>query len=298
MNADSDEMASNFISTQPEMRGERDERNIQNLLHIYSTFFSSYLPKLRKKAAKEGRAMDDSRLITTGNHKFNPFDDLERVPNDSLPVVALSYLDNNLRITENIPGQPDEFDAVEVPRKDQHIDSLSWRDSLQVAWIQERAYVENPSLDLGIAEMQNSLIAQAINNKHKNRPNMSLKYVDHQGMMRGYLNAYEGRVTNGIGSLKKGERMIYIEDLARDPGNDLAGGKLILSFLQLYKQNYIDRENPVPIYAEFRDQTSYKIIEKSLDRMAKKIGKTVRRENLGNYTHGQDTMHRVAFFVD
>lgn len=299
INADSIEVANNFIATQAGMRRESDDNNIKNLQRVYSEFFSVYLPAIKRRAAESGRIIDEKRLITTANHQFNPFDGLKQVPNDSAPITTLSYLDNNLAIAEQIPVNPTQVETVEVRKKSQQIEPLTWRDSLQVAWIQERAYAQNPSLDLGIAEMQNSLIAQAINNKHKGRPNMSLKYTDSEGMMRGYLNAYEGRFTsNRAEALPNGSPVIYIEDLARDPGNDLAGGKLILKFLELYRQNYIETSNAIPIYGEFRDQTSYQIIEKSLGRMAKRLGKTVRREDLGAYRHGQDTMHRIAFFVE
>ena len=134
--------------------------------------------------------------------------------------------------------------------------------------------------------MENALIAKDVNNVAKGRPNISLKYVDNQGKMRGYILAYEGR------SDQRNEELVYVSDLASD-GAMRAGGSLILGFAKLYKSEYIDKGRFLPIMAQLREQTSYAIILKQLQKLTADTGREFVMEEMGSYQVGGDTMHEV-----
>src|SRR5690606_37521967 len=141
------------------------------------------------------------------------------------------------------------------------------------------------------------------NNIDKTRPHMSLKYQDGDGNIRGYMLAYEGRMGSSYedyyeddqdeGQKKEGERIVYIADLASDKESQTAGGRLITSFLDLYQKNYLDRNDLVPLYMEARETTSYRIIQRQLDKIGNRLGIEFELEELGNYQEGKDTMHPI-----
>lgn len=166
--------------------------------------------------------------------------------------------------------------------------SLSpFEDSLPVAYIEGKAYRDNESLVEYLHNMENALIAKDVNNAAKKRPNMSFKYQDEQGMMHGYMLAYEGKIN------KDGEEVVYVSDLASD-GNQRAGGSLILGFTESYKRNYLDKENFVPIYAQMREKTSYAIIKKQLEKLSAGTEIHFNIEELESYNVAEDIMHRVV----
>lgn len=133
--------------------------------------------------------------------------------------------------------------------------------------------------------IENGLIAKDINNAAKDRPNMSLKYTDAGGRVRGYILAYEGEA--------EGEKVIYISDLATDKESPMAGGRLVQAFAQTYQREYLAKGNFVPIYAEAREQTSYKLISRQLERLGKELGTEFELEELETYAKGEETMHPV-----
>jgi len=133
--------------------------------------------------------------------------------------------------------------------------------------------------------MENGLIAKDINNTQKSRVNMSLKYMDGQGKMQGYIFAYEGR--------ESGQEMIYVADLAASPSSKLAGGKLIKAFVSLYKKNYLDQGKLIPILADAREKTSYRIIIKQLDRISEELGANFNLEEINTHQRGGERMHLI-----
>ncbi len=79
---------------------------------------------------------------------------------------------------------------------------------------------------------------------------MSLKYADHEGKMKGYLLAYEGKEKyDGVE-----QPIVFIGDMASDgridPGGQrgFVGGKMLLEFGRLYKENYLDKGELTPIF--------------------------------------------------
>ncbi|MEZ4179949.1 MAG: hypothetical protein R3B41_00300 [Candidatus Doudnabacteria bacterium] len=166
------------------------------------------------------------------------------------------------------------------------IDLLTFEDSLPVAYLEGKIYKDNESLMVYLHNIENGLIAKDVNNEAKGRPNMSLKYTDEKGYMRGYIFAYEGK-------LNSGERGIYITDLAADSTSKLGGRRLIKAFAKRYKKEYLDKGNLIPIYAEARDSTSYRIINKQLERIGQDLGIEIEIEKTGEHYEGDDLMHDV-----
>ena len=137
--------------------------------------------------------------------------------------------------------------------------------------------------------MENMLIAKDINNSAKERANMSLKYLSKDGEMLAYLVAYEGNM-----SADNYEPCIYVADLAKMPDAEKGVGmELIKEFIRLYKINYLDKGNHIPIKAEAREVSSYKLIVRHLNEIGKSAGIKFDLEEDETYQKGDDTMHPV-----
>ena len=72
------------------------------------------------------------------------------------------------------------------------------------------------------------------------------------------------------------------------------GQELIQEFLQLYQENYIKQDKLLPIRAEAREVSSYKLITKHLNDWGKDIGVRFELEEEGTKQEGDDTMHSVV----
>lgn len=179
-----------------------------------------------------------------------------------------------------------------APMADKKVEHLTFMDSLQVAYLEGKAYHDNKSLMEYLHNMENGLIAKDINNVSKDRVNLSLKYVDDKKKMQGYILAHEGKMD------KKGENIIYIADLAANPESKMAGGRLIKEFIELYKKYYLDEGKLIPIVARAREKTSYQIILKQAEKMGKELGVKFRVEELEEEKKGEDTMHLVKIIPE
>ena len=287
--ADNIEVAQNF---------KDNARKDEIIKAIYLNFFKEYV----KRFGGEEK-LDNSQLII-GQGFTDALNNLRQVDNTFVPEAPVGYSDNlhrqayKLDLTEaedsrmvlnrkvnakNIRPAENQREAS-LPRG---VSQLTFHDSLPVAYIEGKAYHENESLMEYLHNMENALIAKDVNNTAKGRPNMSIKYQDSQGKVRGYLLAYEGRASG-----KEGENVVYVSDLASD-GTARAGGSLILGFTQLYKENYLDKNRPVPILAQLREKTSYQIITKQLDKLSQGTGVKFVMEEIGSEEVGGDTMHVV-----
>lgn len=187
----------------------------------------------------------------------------------------------------------------QIPLDTPNIEYLTFEDALETAYIEGKAY-SGTSLKEGIASMENALIAKDINNAQKGRGNMSVKYVSSEGQMQAYLLAYEGVYGYTAGDEdashdKRGERCIYVMDLAKLPEAEKGtGGKLIEQFIALYGRHYIERGDLIPIKAEAREVSSYKMIVRNLNAWGESIGIQFELEEGGSFTRGEDTMHPVT----
>jgi hypothetical protein len=108
-----------------------------------------------------------------------------------------------------------------------------------------------------------------IYNAHHDRPNMSIKYADSDGKVRGYLLAYEGQKDEEFPEF---EDFLYVSDLATDKTSRVPGGRLIQGFVELYEKNYLNSGNMMPIRSQSRESSSYAIIQKQLNQIGEKLG--------------------------
>jgi hypothetical protein len=286
---------------------------------VFRDFFSRYA-----ESHSEGENLQpDSMIIGMGYS--DTMNSLPRVPNTSVPLAPVGYSDNwgneahtlsltepqrvPLRVLSVVDNKVENRinpQAAIIPG----ITPLTFEDTLSLAYIEGKVYEATPSLREGLHNMENALIAADINNAQKGRPNLSIKYNDPEGRMKGYLFAYEGKAsTDGAESFDDGagnsrsskQPVIYISDFTNDartnangePVISFVGGKLLLEFGRLYKENYLDKGNMIPIYTNARDETSYKLLRKQLDALGKKIGYRLEMQDVGKYTTGTSTMHNV-----
>lgn len=277
---------------------------------VYRDFYSAYVAKY---AESQGFNADK---VVVGQSYTDTMRHLPEEENTFLPQAPVSYSDNTgenvfvlkldqrnrrayRRSIREVP--PERVTQPSIKPTVPGLDLLTYEDSLAVAYIEQVAYQDNPTHIQNLADMENALIAMQINNAHKGRPHMSLKYQDPEGKVRGYLLAYEGDmgrndyVNYPSHEQKSKERQpgIYISDLAADLENQVVGGKLIKGFVELYRKNYLEQGNMMPVFMEAREQTSYRILQRQFERVSRDLGIQFEVEELPTFTRGNDTMHPV-----
>jgi len=287
-------IACDNIEVSPNFRSDSDV-----LETIYRDFFAQYIARFAKRDKLDatrvviGKGFTDA--LTNLPQESNTF--VPEAPvgysdklGDSVYVLSLAGKGRKESQTRIISRQVTEEKITKEGQDDSYlpkgVSPLTFEDALPVSYIEGKAYASNESLIEYLHNMENALIAKDVNNAAKHRPNMSLKYADNKGTMHGYLLAYEGKRD------KEGEPVVYISDLASD-GSMRAGGALILGFTENYKRHYLDQGKLTPIYAQMREQTSYAIITKQLDKLASGSGMRFNMEEIGTYDVGDDTMHEV-----
>jgi hypothetical protein len=285
------------IEVAPNFKNNKNKDEI--LKYIYQDFFKEYVDRYG-----EEEELEDAKIII-GKGYTDALNNLQNIENTFVPIAPVGYSDNigaeamKLELDQtkkNIALKKEVLEHKRAERSDlkenkiKGIENLTLKDSLQVSYIEGKAYHDNESLVEYLHNMENALIAKDINNIIKNRTNLSLKYIDSKKKMQGYILAYEG--TNG--SDNDSERVIYVTDLAATPGSRLAGGRLLKGFIEKYKTEYIDKGDFVPILAEAREQTSYKIIKANLDKMSKELNMKFEIEELSENERGGDVMHTVV----
>jgi hypothetical protein len=277
------------IETAPNFKSDPNSEKI--IKTVYSNFFSEYMARF---AEEDG--FDPNRIII-GKGFTDSMTSLPSVTNTFIPEAPIGYSDNlgetsYILNLEKGGSQPTRYRKPEHDTSEQDslrskgIKPLTFRDTLAVSYIEGKAYADNQDLVEYLHNMENALIAKDINNTIKNRPNMSFKYRGSEGKVHGYMLAYEGRRD------KRGERVLYITDLATD-GQVRAGGSLMLNFAKAYKTNYLKKNNPIPILAQLREKTSYKLIMKNLKKLSDICGTEFEMQELDTYKVGDDTMHEV-----
>ncbi|OGD62369.1 hypothetical protein A2215_02925 [Candidatus Berkelbacteria bacterium RIFOXYA2_FULL_43_10] len=318
--ADNVEVAPNFRSR---------EGASELLENLYRDFFNEYLSRYNV----DGR-FDDQRIIV-GEGYSDALNTLPKVDNTFLPYAPVAYSDNIYPTAYSLPLHKAEpfgvakavTETEQPPNETENIEALKavgiaglsyldFRDTLPVAFLEGKAYADNPSLLTYLHNLENGLIAKDITNSSKKRLNMSLKWQDTEGRIRGYILAYEGKKQDEKDELEdydeydndenedmhpqvsdNGERILYISDLASDKASAFAGGRLIKAFFALYKINYLDKGDPIPIFFEGREQTSYAIIKRQLDRISKDLGARLEMDEGETHKEGGDIMHPVTLRV-
>jgi hypothetical protein len=278
---------------------------------IYREFFRIYLQEYGERYGIQ----TDKVIIGTGYS--DALDSLPTVDNRYLPKAPVGYSDNlGAECFElDLVNTEEKLDVIQVkkgvlPEKAENLKlpkgvrELTYEDALAVAYLEGRGYGDNPSLIQHLHNMENALIAKDINNSAKGRPNMSFGY-ESEGKLRGYMVAYEGKIDDFeeydlgdyhdlIGDNREG-RCLYIMDLTvKEPGSvggARAGSAIINGFLARYKEEYLGKENYLPIYLQAREQTSFKLIERKLDEISEELGISFARIDFDEYGQGSDIMH-------
>jgi hypothetical protein len=284
-----------------------DERYKQIIEAIYKDFFREYMTKYSST-----QNLDPTK-VPIGMGYTDALSTLQTESNTFIPQAPVSYSDKtgeyvytldlrneeNLNLILNKAVQETEVEAQgEVPIPNiKGLDYLTFEDTLKASYLEGKAYSDNQGLMQFLANMENSLIAKDINNAAKDRPNMSLKYTDEAGRIKGYMLSWEGHLNDrniqyDMPNLSN-EPCIYIMDLATDLESSMAGGRLIQGFIELYRQNYLDKGNLMPIFTQAREATSYKIIKKQLDRLGQSTGFAFELVELPTYKVGDDVMYPV-----
>lgn len=276
---------------------------------IYRDFFGEYV----KRFGAEQHLVTDRVII--GEGYSDALTNLPEVPNTYAPQAPVSYSDKtgeNVYVLD-ISKKSNQSAFInrtvrvikpEQSRKEQPIITpglayLTFEDTLSVAYLEGKAYSDNQTLIQYLHNMENCLIAKDINNAAKDRPNLSLKYTDETGKMRGYFLAYEGRLNDDYlqddyGTENYyGQRAVYLLDLASDRESLVTGGKLINGFVDLYRKNYLDKGDMIPLFMQAREQTSYRIIQRQLDKLGESLGINFELVELPTYTVEEDTMHPI-----
>lgn len=266
---------------------------------IYTDFISKYTREINSDEVEK-----DRMLVGQGYSDLH-FSNASTIDNTFIPITPVAYSDNygtdvyELPLVEksNLSQLPDYGILQKVensslyPDLPKGVSYLNAHDTLRVSYMEGKVYAENESLIQYIHRIGNELTAKDINNSFKNRPNLSLKIEDDKGAMLGYLIAYEGVESKNIVT---DEKVIYISDLAADTSKSkIAGGKLIKAFEVLIKREYLEKNKPIPIIAEARESTSYKIIQKQLNDLGNQYGYKYELEENGSYQSGKDKMYNI-----
>jgi len=271
---------------------------------VYTDFFNRYL----KQFGDSQNLRTDKIVIGLGY--TDAMKGLPEEPNTFVPQAPLAYSDKThdavYRLDMDRKAQwtatPTKIEVAEKPASRKEILSsiegiapLTFEDTLPATWLESKAYQDNPSMIEGLHYMENSLIAQAINNTAKGRPNMSLKYSSSDGTTQGYLVGYEGKYGEG----ETQRPVIFVSDYSTDrsigrnglPKAGRAGGKLLQGFMEVYKREYLDKGDLIPVLAKAREETSYKLLLDNLEVISKRIGYSLDVQEVGTHHSGTSVMH-------
>ncbi len=295
-------IACDNIEVSPNYSDQRYEEIIELLLR---DFFREYINRYG-----ESQRLDREKVVIGQGHT----DALTHLPSEKntyIPQAPVSYSDKtgeNVYVL-NLENEAEADLILEKSVKESGLEGrvesalleteglsyLTFEDTLKVGFIEGKAYSDNKSLMQFLSDLENGLIAKEISNSAKDRPNMSLKYTDERGKMRAYLLSWEGQITDDRIDVGRffNQPCIYIVDIASDKKDNRAGIRLIKGFLELYKENYLNKGNYTPVYAQMREKTSYKIIGRQLDRIGEELGIEFELTELPTYQVGDDTMHPV-----
>jgi len=260
-------------------KNEEGERT-RYVREAYERFFKDYLSSYANELSVDATRVVIGSSYTPKNLGF------KTIPNTFVPQAPMGYSDNvnassfvietGLKSTEELPRQ--------------NMSPLTTRDSLAVATIEGKAYKDNESLLMNLHHMQNAIIGMEIANTHFKRPNLSFVYRDAKQIPRGYMLAYEG--------VKGDLPEVYIDDLASDGKNRMAGGRLIRQFFGAYLANYGMEERPfIPIFTNARESTRYPILQANVQRLAERSGLVAEMVEVGTHERGGDVMRDVRIHV-
>jgi hypothetical protein len=258
-------------------RNYRDQGWGETIETIYQDFFYEYLQSHGQAAG----LLTDKILI--GENLTPVFTAAHKVPNTWVPVAPGSYSDNLgpsvlsvpvlpkvAESNRSFPGYNGPFIEAPPPTSNPHIQFLRPSDSLATSYLEEGAYSDNKELIVSLQNLESCLIASHINNRLKDRPDLSLKYVGDDDRVLGYLIAYEGRFTPDQElPLEPGERVVYVADLAtHSEVRRQAGGQLAQALIDRWIGEYLPTGEIPPLVAELREHTSYRLVMSRLKHLS------------------------------
>lgn len=276
---------------------------------VYRDFFAEYLSRFG-----EQQNFTQDRVVI-GKGYSDALTDLKSIPNITVPETPVGYSDKTHEAVYDLPTKQNlaakfavlskevKFSvrnlSTSKPKSTETVADLTFNDCLPAAYIEGKAYASNQSLMEYLWKIENTLIAKDISNTHKNRPNMSFKY-ESDGKIRGYMIAYEGVLKNNeanSGSQENSQQVVYIADLAVSEPGTLGGGRagtaMIKAFVENYGREYLQKGKLMPIFAYAREQTSYKLLQRELEKLSKDLNMKFEMEEGKSYQTGEDTMHPV-----
>jgi len=296
----------------------------QIISDVYRDFFKNYIAEY-----ESWRNVDRSKVVQW-SYSYELKDSKEE-PNTYVPLSPVSYSDKLKRNVggfdlkdQKIPSYV-ETTSIQKNRKPEHkeldikvdgIEYLTFKDTLEISYIEGKAYTwEAKTLIEWMSNLENSLIAKDINNVAKSRSNMSFKYLNQENKVTGYLLAYEGK--DGVSSdsyddydyddydydneyadvNEENESVLYIQDFAKLTTEKKAWIALIKQFLNAYKVNYLDKWNAIPIKAEARDDTSFRVLKMMLSKYAKELWVDLELDEKSQYKKGDILMHSLFIRV-
>jgi len=169
-----------------------DETIIQK---TYPWFFEEYL--------KQNPTFKGSKVII-GKGYSDYLTNLKEVPNPYLPLNLVSYSDNLESTTLELIKENKES----KPQIKKGVQEISWQDVFPVAYLEDKAYQDNPELKEGLVNLQQIIAASLITSRKHEIPNLNLGYFNEDGTLEGYLLAYLAHEFNNQ------EIKIYVHDIA------------------------------------------------------------------------------------
>ncbi|HEY9678971.1 MAG TPA: hypothetical protein V6C76_13260 [Drouetiella sp.] len=287
-----------------EIRGNYDSK-LDVIEAIYKDFFSRYIA-----ANAEAENLHSDKMLF-GKGFTDAMHHLPAEPNTFVPQAPPGYSDKTdgqvaslaLGTPQNVGIRLTNLNHEPVANRITNstapgVTPLTFESTLPTAYLESKVFEHAPSLRVGIHNLENSLIAKDINNTAKGRPNLSLKYIDSNGKMTGYMLAYEG-VSNINGTPTPA---IFISDFstlrdingASSFANQLSSGKMLLAFGDLYKTHYLDKGRPLPIVANAKADTSFPLITNNLEKFARRIGSNFSVQELAKHERFDSTVHDLV----
>lgn len=246
---------------------------------------------------------NDRFLVGTGYNDLQ-MPSFVRVENTYFPYVPYAYSDNYggesfqvtrttdmTKLNESVRFVPNPQRKKEVTISNRNVKYLDAVDSLKVSYLEGKIYADNTELLQHIHRLTNEITGSLINNELKNRPNLSLKSVNDNGDLTGYMIAYEG-VLNKDSEEKF--PVIYISDFAVDKTKDKsAGAKILGEFMHLIEENYFKKGIKIPFKFRAREKTSYQLAKKMVDTLSRKYQIQYKLTVLSEQMEGDDKMYEV-----
>ncbi len=252
----------------------------------YRNFFHSYLSEHAQQMG-----VDPTRVII-GKESYLPQDRLSfpKTPNVFVPLAPISYTDNNATESYVIEtGLP----SVEV-RHDSGVSQATGADIMAMAYMEGKGFQDNEQMVFGLYDRQQRVTAALISREQHGDPALTLISRDNKGEPTGYMLAYVGR-TNDVPE-------VFIDDFAVDRSKNLLAARhaarILDEFLDRYVGHYESRNEPFPsIFAQMREDTSYKLLVRQLQNLSQRSGIQVEMVEEGVSSLGGEPMHLVRIYV-